>query len=308
MNRKTEERRKPNTRSNSTNLKQLGAENTENVDRTDTDSDHAEYINADVALDEPMAGTNELQGNVTNAELKELILGMQANLLQEINSLKTEVRSLKEKVNKNVDNIGEIKTSINHDADRLTTLENKTVPEIHKKIVTETKRLEKQIVLQEIHDRKQNLLFYGIPQASQDENVYEVVRNTLVSDFGFSVHESRMVFIANAHRLPRRRLNDQQTDQQQAPDPIIVRFSNMVDREWVLRNQRARPFVTDKKPVMAYTDLPPKMKKQRGDLVRQAKTLRSEGNTTRIKTIETDVILEYRPRGNRDARWQKYTP
>ncbi len=53
------------------------------------------------------------------------------------------------------------------------------------------------------------------------------------------------------------------------------------------------------KPIMCYTDLPAPMKRQRGELVAQAKILRREGKMTRIRVKDIDVILEFRDRSSR---------
>ncbi len=64
-------------------------------------------------------------------------------------------------------------------------------------------------------------------------------------------------------------------------------------------NHVNRGFIRDRKPIMCYTDLPVPMKRRRSELVAQAKTLRQEGNMTRIRVKDIDVILEFRDKSTR---------
>jgi hypothetical protein len=81
----------------------------------------------------------------------------------------------------------------------------------------------------------------------------------------------------------------------------------MADRDFVLLQQQNRPYIRDRRPVMAYPDLPPKMKKERGILAEQAKILRHEGKATRIRTAGLEVIMEFKEKGQRGG-WKKFVP
>ena len=57
---------------------------------------------------------------------------------------------------------------------------------------------------------------------------------------------------------------------------------------------------------MVYTDLPPNMKKLRGDAAKEAKDLREEGKHTRIRVVGTKIVLEFRDkpkRGEEPGAW-----
>ena len=59
------------------------------------------------------------------------------------------------------------------------------------------KLLENKIISLEIHNRKSNLLFYGINQ-NEGENVYKVLKDAFAT---LGVDDAPMIAIANAHRL-----------------------------------------------------------------------------------------------------------
>jgi len=132
------------------------------------------------------------------------------------------------------------------------------------------------------------------------------------TDFGLSEDQVGNMFLVAVHRLPRRNRAEEYDEENRrepvAPDPVIVRFGSMFDRDGILLQQRVRPYFKDRKPVMAYTDLPASMKQQRGKLVQHAKTLRGEGKQTRIRTIGLDVILEFKDKNNRRGDWKRFTP
>ena len=81
------------------------------------------------------------------------------------------------------------------------------------------------------------------------------------------------------------------------PDPIIVKFAAMGDVQYIMEAARNRGFFKDRKPVMVYSDLPLEM-------VQEAKRLRQDGKTTRIRVQGIKVILESKARGKLGP-WQK---
>ena len=111
--------------------------------------------------------------------------------------------------------MSEIRDSVADSSARLTTIENEIIPQIK----IDNKKLEKELkdsILQlEIHDRKMNLLIYGV-QSKKDENVVREVRN-IFENLGFSHEEARNMYISNAHRLPRRAIEGEQ-DERRSPD------------------------------------------------------------------------------------------
>ena len=181
-------------------------------------------------------------------------------------------------------------------------------PKWKKKIEKVKKDLDEKLLQYEIHERKLNLLIYGAPKAS-NENVYQVCFGVFSSLLNITKEEAvQAIPLVNAHRLPRRNpagaSGPGMQHQQDAPDPIIVRFGRMEDRERILRaSQRPRPARSDStsdanpaRPRLTIrTDLPPDMKRERGRLASVAYHLRKDRNlATRIIVNGTRVILQTR--------------
>ena len=119
--------------------------------------------------------------------------------------------------------------------------------------------------------------------------------------------------LVNAHRLPRKtNAESQRVSNGASPDPIIVRFARMFDRDRVLRAFERPPPQADQRGAAAPTpeapasrrritirsDLPPDMKRERGRLASVAYNLRKkETLSTRILIHGTKIILQTRKKG-----------
>ena len=180
-------------------------------------------------------------------------------------------------------------------------LEQEAFPRLKAQLNEKIETLETKLKMNEIHDRKYNLLFYGAKE-EPNKTVYETVRHFFVTDFKLPPEDADGINIANAHRLPRRR----QEGRVAGPDPIIVQFSFMGDVEYIMEASRTRGYFKDRKPVMVYSDLPSDMKRERGRLAQQAKRLRQDdGKTTRIRVQGIKVTLEFKARG-KPGPWQTF--
>ena len=117
---------------------------------------------------------------------------------------------------------------------RVSDIEEKAIPKMvveYHKLVQE---LAEKLTPQEIHDRKLNLLICGAKQV-RDENAYTVAATIFSGLLGIQLEESTQIPLVNAHRLPapRHHKPDDET-----PNPLIVRFARMRDRERILHTLR----------------------------------------------------------------------
>ena len=243
---------------------------------------------------------------VSNDELKQLIQGMEARLSHKFDKLQLEMNELKDRVTKNEADIRDLEAAATDTSCKTDDIVKKTIPEIDQKYEKRFADIEKENLKREMHDRKYNLLFYGVPQAGGEEqlDLDPKMRQIFISDFGVKEEDVNGLYLVNIHRLPRRNV---QQDRDPGPDPIIIRFGCMADVNVLLDGQRHRPYYPDRKPVMAYTDLPGIMKRERGRLVQHAKKLRQEGHLTRIRTVGLAVLLEYRRKGF-GGQWKRFVP
>jgi len=287
---------------------------TVNNANTRTEDDNAACIDKDIAM---AASPNDQACNVTNADLKELILRMETTLTRRIDSLQEELTGIKEDVKTNSEDIADLKESVDTNAADIKDIVEEVIPELNKTCDDLDNKMEKEMMKRDLQDRKLNLIFHGIdemnPSIETPGTLVASLRRTLEQDFMFSKDMVRSVYFIDARRLPPREKEDPGTLRhpklrQKGPYPVLVRFGSMLDRDFVLAQQRKRPFMRNRKPVMAYPDLPPVMNHKRGKLLQHAKTLRQEGKATRIRVVGLDVLLECRARNNRSGDWSRFNP
>jgi hypothetical protein len=238
------------------------------------------------------------------------MLRIEQTLNKRVDAVEHKIVDISNQVKENKTELEQARAGMEYISKEANHIKNDLIPKVYYHTNTTSAKLHQEMLLREIHDRKQNLLFYGVPQKTPQENTYDIIRESFVTDFGMNEEQARETYIVNAHRLPRR---NHATDgsllgNKRGPDPIIVRFGCMADRDYILDFCQKRAFSPDKKPIMVYTDLTAELKRVRGQLAGEAKRLRSEGMQTRIRVADTRVILEYKPRGRKDVPWKQFFP
>ena len=116
--------------------------------------------------------------------------------------------------------VDELQTSVDYTSKRVDNVENVELPGIRENIDQVKVDLEDKLIRYEIY-----------------ENVYETVHG-VVSDLLQVTPEqvAKTIPLVNAHRIPRKKYIESQRDRDDtSPDPIIVRFVRMIDRDRVLR-------------------------------------------------------------------------
>lgn len=199
---------------------------------------------------------------------------------------------------------------------RLRKLEDETLPTWRKERKEAEMKLKESMLALEIHDRKQNLLFYGI-EKDKGENVVRKVKEC-VQKLGFSEEQTREILLVNAHRLPRRPVPEMSGEggeqRKRGPDPIIARFVTQIDRDAVFeafqrqRYQQVKNAMEGRQvqriPFNIMSDLPPELKKRRYELEQNAYKLRKTQNkSTRIKLVGVRLQLECREK-NTTSAWK----
>ena len=207
--------------------------------------------------------------------------------------LKSEIGSLRADIEGNSLDIGTInetlaeqEKAIEFNNDRIIESDEKRKKEIkklEKSVDEKIKLLDRKLLLLEKHDRKYNLLIYGI-QEEADEKLYDKMRRFFVKDLGIEDERAQRIHFVNGHtcRYPTKSTG---------PNPIILRFSCWDDRELVL--SQAKNLLNTRKRIL--TDLPVPMKLERDRLAKAAFKIRKEnGLQTRIRDKGLDLYLEVR--------------
>lgn len=214
-------------------------------------------------------------------------------LQKEVDQLKEEMTESKTKVENTNKKVSEIEKSLEFQSEQLKDVENKQEKKLKKSEEALDKKiaeLDSKLMLLERHDRKYNLLFYGITEEDEEDPI-ERLQRLFVDDLKIDMTiVNRMQFV-HCHRVPSRG---------KGPKPIILRFLSYQDRELVLSN--AKLLAGSKRRILV--DLPNSMKIERNRLAKEAYYIRKkELLQTRIKDKGLDVYLEVRKKST--DKWVK---
>lgn len=223
-----------------------------------------------------------------------------------ITNTQKEINDTKQDVKKLWDAHKELERGVQSVDDTHTDLHNLEINKLERaksELDTKIRDLKVQHILQEKHDRKYNVLVYGIPekkmgQGTPGENVMSVARNFFLENLQIVKDRVDTLVLANVHRIPSRTT----PDRPKGPDPILIRFLRWSDKELVM--YMAKNKLKDSK-IRVLDDLPPAMKEARHNLANMAYKIRHEEKLqTRIRVKDIKVILETRMKNNSSDTWQ----
>ncbi|XP_072163555.1 uncharacterized protein [Diadema setosum] len=235
----------------------------------------------------------------TLSDVQKKLIDFSSKVCAKLDDIHADISSMKKRM---ID----LEAAVEDNSARVLDLEKGRLPLLEEKLQKEIDSLKEKLVLSEIYQRKSNLLFYGLEKKS-DENVENVLREAFVC-LGLSDEEAQSVALVNAHRLPRR------NDANKAPQPIIVKFVYMSQRNRVLSAFEKRPrypvtvqpgIAQPRSRISVRTDLPPALKAERGNLAAVAYKLRKEQNlSTKIVVVGSSVLLFSKAKSA--TEWQPY--
>ena len=158
-------------------------------------------------------------------------------------------------------------------------LQDKTA-RVERKLQGEIETLRDEKLYMEVYQRRENLRFYGIRDASgsTEENVKEVLVGFMQNELDIS--EADTIEFQRIHRIGR--LNPSQDK----PRPIIARFLRYSDRELVM--SRAKKLTGKGFGISA--DFPKDIVKRRKELMPKFKKAKEEGQSAFFKRSEPDKL------------------
>ncbi|KAK6189149.1 hypothetical protein SNE40_005182 [Patella caerulea] len=142
--------------------------------------------------------------------------------------------------------------------------ERNRVDEALEEISKKNAELEEKLILLEKHDRKYNILIYGV-EKKQNKDISKVVYNFFAEQLELDEEILLSVRFANLHRL-RSYENDKR-----GPPAILVKFIHYHDRDLIMGNSYKL-----QSGFRILSDLPVVMKKERSRLATIAYKLRKE--------------------------------
>lgn len=235
---------------------------------------------------------NTIENNFT-AKIEEL----RGEMKIDIKGIKDDVELTKSEVaveiNTMKDTVTDMEKSVQSNSDRMDDIEKGQKDRIEAATAAldvKLKELDTKLMLLEKQDRKYNLLFYGF-QEEAGEDVYSVIRQSLITDLSLDEERVRNMYFAAGHRVPTKAAG---------PNPIIIRCTSLEDKELIL--SASKSYGGMKKRVVV--DLPKTMKEQRSTLAKKAYEIRhSENKQTRIRDKGLEMFLEVR--NDASEKWVK---
>lgn len=207
-----------------------------------------------------------------------------SGLKVEISSLRADLTETKSHVDTIETKVKDIEESIEFNATMVKEVEKEQDGKLaatQQKLEEKIKELDNKLLLLEKHDRKYNLLFYGVPE-EQNENVVDTVRELFKNDLEIDEDRVNSMYFISGHRIP---------SESQGPKPIILRFSSSEDKDLVL--SKSFKLAGSKRRILV--DLPLPMKKERARLAREAYKIRQQEHLqTRVREKGLDVFLQVR--------------
>ena len=226
--------------------------------------------------------------------VEEKFTRMVIEIKSEVNVVKNELICTQEEVKKLRVSHDELERGVQAMDMQLNAIENQKLELLRHSLEFKMKQLRKQQVLLEKHDRKYNVLVYGLVE-NQNENLNDRLYQFMVDDLGIDKTKADSIPIANSHRIPARTF----PDRPKQPNPIIIRFIHYSDKQFFM----SRASKLAGKKVVLLDDLPVCMKEARGELAKEAYKIRKEEKLkTRIRADGVHVILETRL--NAKDKWQ----
>jgi hypothetical protein len=231
----------------------------------------------DIAVrNEPEKSEREkMAAEVSNTELKGLILGLEAKLDKKLDDGF-------EKVTERVDKLSDKLEVLEVDVDNVKQSQAKDHEKMEK-MEQELGELRRSLLLTQVYSRKYHLLLYGVEGfESSPAACIERVRKFASENLKLDEDFAKKLVIRNAHRLQKRDVG---------PTPIIVVFLYWQQRDAFMR--AGRNLAGTKMSVR--TDLPPVLKQRRGQLASAAYEIRRDEHVqARVQEKGIDVWIETR--------------
>lgn len=249
------------------------------------------------------------------SELRVMFADFKAELNDKLDHVISDLNTVKHDIATVKSTMQDLEGSVADTSARIESVESVKIPALQRHLDQLKAEFEDKLTNQELHHRKQNLLLYGIP-SQQNENVYTAAAKAFAQVMDIPMEQAVKIPVVNIHRLPTKKTPVAgASNAPEPPDPIIVRFARMSDRDLLLRafEQPQRPRNSSgnspaRDRITIRTDLPPKMKRERGRLASIAYNLRKTKNLkTKIAIRGTKVVLQTKNPNEPSSNWSTWS-
>jgi len=219
---------------------------------------------------------NRLDSVETKLEKLEGIFERLENVETAVSKNRVDLNNVKEKAKAIENNVEEIEKGIvfaNSQIEELVQRDEKNVKRI--------KDLEDKLLYQEVYSRRENLRFFGIPEATHGpEDTAEVLHKFFREEL--NIDDPGNIEFQRVHRLGKK-VHGQSR-------PIIARFLRFPERELVFRSVRDLGEAADA-DVKVYADYPDEIRERRKRQWPRMKKAREEGKTAFFSKPEPDKLF-----------------
>ena len=190
-----------------------------------------------------------------------------SDLERSVNNLHIELKTLSEKSRIIEEKMNEFEKAMDFENAELEGLKKKE------------KKNEDKLLYQEVHNRRENLRFFGVPESTTGvQNTFSVLHNFLKEELNLENAEN--IEFQRAHRIGKKKPGQTR--------PVIVRFLKFPEREMVFRRARELEGETD---VKVYSDLPKEISERRKKQWPRLKKAREEGKIAFFSKPEPDQLF-----------------
>ena len=113
---------------------------------------------------------NNTEPDVSNIELKQFILEMKQEIMNKLAENQHEIREMKDELKAVKTKVSDVEKTTSNYAERLDEIEQETIPEMKSEVDEKVAELQETLLLLEIHDRKNNLLIYGVEEKENEDH------------------------------------------------------------------------------------------------------------------------------------------
>lgn len=215
------------------------------------------------------------------------------NRLDDINKLRSEINEWKNELTERLNNT---EVSLNHAHDEIKDLKVLIDTKAMSILVSDLRKdFENEVLKNQIHSFKYNLIFSGIPGEEINKGqTDQVLRDFWVSKLSIPSEAVDCIYLADVHRLG--------LSQNGKPRNIIAKFLQLSDRDYVLRmGKNLKPYRSTKRTangsIISYQSfsmsehLPPILKERKKELWPYFKRATSLGLKRQFRVVGTKILL-----------------
>ncbi len=240
-------------------------------------------------------------------EIKDLILSSEKKLSDKIDTINNNLQTAIDKINEEVRTVkgrlDQVETGVTFNQGGVEKV-TEEVRRLQIDLAFDIGMLRREAILKDLHDRKVNLLFNGIPIAETSdtrENSEAVLKEFIVDKLNIPQERVEQMQFKTVHRIPRPRYNEHQAENTRPPT-MIAAFTSMTDRNDIFYARKAVYGTA----ASIQIDMPVSMKKIRTVLNRKAYELRTnEDLYTRVRTKGIDLVLEVKKPTEPNTAWRR---